>query len=221
MQALSTLFLLSLLPFTLGQGYGTPQDTSSSTAAATSPAGSIQTVTVGENGLSFSPNSITAAVGSIIEFHFFAPAHAVAQSSFSSPCAPLSGGTGFFSGTITTSSGQNSNVFRITINDTNAAWIYCTVPTHCESGMVGVINPPNDATQTLELYKAAAAKVASTVAPPIVQGGVIGPASSSTSAAATPSSTAKNGAESTLGRIYWVGILFTAVLAVGTGMSIV
>jgi plastocyanin len=115
MQALSTLFLLPLLPFTLGQGYGTPQDTSSSTAAAstaTSPAGSIQTVTVGENGLSFSPNSITAAVGSIIEFHFFAPTHSVAQSSFSSPCAPLSGGTGFFSGTITTSSGQNVSAKR-------------------------------------------------------------------------------------------------------------
>jgi uncharacterized cupredoxin-like copper-binding protein len=33
-------------------------------------------------------------------------------------------------------------VFTVTVNDTNPIWFYCGVPTHCQAGMVGVINPP-------------------------------------------------------------------------------
>lgn len=51
--------------------------------------------------------------------------------------------------------------------------------------MVGVINPPANGGQTLDQFKAAAANVGTTVAPPRVQGGVLGP----TAAAPSPSTT--------------------------------
>jgi plastocyanin len=91
----------------LGQygGYGAPQ--SSSTPTVTSAAsGSTQTVTVGENGaIAYNPDTIVAAPGTSIEFHFFSPVHSVAQSSFSNPCEPINN-TAFFSGPMTVTSGE-------------------------------------------------------------------------------------------------------------------
>jgi plastocyanin len=112
MYTFKALLFLCSIPFTLGQYGNPPPDSSTSTspasaAASASPAAGVQVVTVGQNGLSFSPNSITAAVGSFVEFHFFPPTHSVAQSSFSTPCAPPSNGTGFWSGLIQSSGGQN------------------------------------------------------------------------------------------------------------------
>ncbi len=115
MQAVIPLFLLPFLSFAMGQGYGAPADKSTSTSAAaastaSSSAGSIQTVNVGADGLVFTPSSLQAAVGSMVEFHFFPPTHSVAQSSFSSPCAPLNNGSGFFSGLIQSSGSQNVSI---------------------------------------------------------------------------------------------------------------
>jgi plastocyanin len=117
MYTFKTLLFLCSIPFTLGQ-YGNPppgqtstSTSSASAAASASPAAGVQVVTVGQNGLTFSPNSITAAVGSFVEFHFFPPTHSVAQSSFSTPCAPPSNGTGFWSGLIQSSGGQNVKLF--------------------------------------------------------------------------------------------------------------
>jgi plastocyanin len=106
--------------------------------------GSVQTVTVGNNGeLSFAPDSITAAVGTSVEFVFYPSVHSVTQSSFDSPCAVLADGTGFWSGAFTTmGDGTNTNVFTLTVNDTNPIWFYCATLGHCEAGMAGVINPP-------------------------------------------------------------------------------
>jgi plastocyanin len=140
--------LFSLFPWALAQygGGSSGSSTTTSTAPATTTSSStpgVQTVTVGDdNALAFSPNSITAAVGSSIEFEFYAPIHSVTQSSFDSPCTPLANGTGFWSGAFTTTGdGTNANVFTLTINDTNPIWFYCATPSHCESGMAGVINP--------------------------------------------------------------------------------
>jgi plastocyanin len=114
MYALKALTLICSIPFTLGQYYPAsgPSSTSSaaSIAASASPAAGVQVITVGQNGLSFSPDSLTAAVGSFVEFHFFPPTHSVAQSSFSTPCAPPSNGTGFWSGLIQSSGGQNVRI---------------------------------------------------------------------------------------------------------------
>ena len=126
--------------------------------AQSSPA--IQVVTVGQGEqLQYSPDTITAAVGSQVEFQFFGPTHSVVQASFDKPCAPFDNGDGFFAAMSTTGTGPNVSFpsektgnfqsnhslqpmsFTITINDTNPIWFYCAFPTHCQAGMVGVINP--------------------------------------------------------------------------------
>ena len=94
-------------------------------------------VQVGAQGLSFTPNITTAAIGDTVTFHYFPGKHDVAQSSFSSPCSPSTGG--FYSGFIIPTSGE---VFTVTINDTDPIWYYCTEHMHCSLGMAGVINPP-------------------------------------------------------------------------------
>jgi len=231
----SSLYILSVLPFTLAQygGDGGGGSTTSSAAAApatttSSSSGSVHTVTAGNGGFQFSPNSIVAAMGDTVEFHFYPPLHSVAQSTFDAPCVP-SGPTAFFSGPMTTASGQNANVFTLTINDTNPIWFYCGVPTHCESGMAGVINPPSGG-NTIAAYIAAAAK-ATTQAPATIQGGVIGPAKvvtqstgstgSSTSSAASTSSTAKSAGVEARGGVQWVILAITGVVAAAVGSLIV
>jgi len=231
----SSIYLLSVLPFTLAQygGNGGGGSTTSTTAVVpatttASSSGTVHTVTAGNGALKYVPNSITAAVGDTIEFHFYPPEHSVAQSSFAAPCVPL-GPTAFFSGPFTQSSGQNANVFTLTINDTNPIWFYCGVPTHGESGMAGVINPPSG-NDTIAAYIANAAQ-ATTQAPATIQGGVIGPAkvvtqstsatSSSTSSAASTSSTAKSAGVEARGGVKWVVLAITGVVAAAVGSLIV
>jgi len=229
----STLpIVLSALPLALAQYGNSNPTTSSSQAASTTAAAAagVHTVTVGANGnLAFSPNSITAAVGEIVEFHFFPPQHSVAQSSFAAPCTPFSNGTSFFSGGMTTSSGENANTFQITINNTAPIWFYCAFPGHCEAGMAGVINQAPSGNKTIEAYIAAAASVKSTVAPATVQGGVIGPAKAasssstgtSTSSSSTSTSSSKSAGIETRGAVRWVLLGFTGAVAVGVGSLMV
>ncbi|TAQ90803.1 hypothetical protein B7494_g829 [Chlorociboria aeruginascens] len=228
MQLLTLPLLLSALPLALGQYGDSSADKSSSSSSApasttASSSGSVHTVAVGNGGLTFTPDSITAAKGETVEFHFYPPTHSVAQASFDSPCTPSANGTGFFSGGFTTSSGTNANVFTLTINETTPIWFYCGFPTHCESGMVGVINPPAAGSpNTLDAFKSAAANVGTTVAPTVVQGGVIGPAkaasSSGSSTSASTSATSKPNAGNDLrGNVAWVGLVSTVVVAWGFG----
>lgn len=137
------LTLPFLITWAQAQNAGGSPSSSTTTATSSSTAG-VQTITLGDdNKLAFSPDSISADVGSTVEFQFYPPIHSVTQSSFNSPCAPLADGTGFWSGAITTTGhGTNANVFTLTINDTNPIWFYCATIGHCESGMAGVINPP-------------------------------------------------------------------------------
>jgi len=232
----STAFLLPILPLTLAQyNYGTDGGSTTTSAHAsatpastTSSSGPIHTVLVGNGGLTFSPDNITAAAGDSLEFHFFSPAHSVAQSAFDAPCAPLSNGTSFYSGPVTTSSGENADVFTVVVNDTNPIWIYCAIPSHCEAGMAAVINPPSDGSATLAQYVAAAAKISNTVAPANAQGGVLGPAkaatsssssssSSSTGSSASAAATTKNAGVETRGGVRWIVLAITGVAAVGVG----
>jgi plastocyanin len=96
-------------------------------------------VNVGENGFSYSPNSITAAEGDTVVFHFWPGDHDVVQGDFDTPCS-TSGG--FYSGFVNPESGASSVTFTITINDTNPIWIYCSQTEHCQEGMVMAINAP-------------------------------------------------------------------------------
>ncbi|KAH8590165.1 Cupredoxin [Bisporella sp. PMI_857] len=216
--------LVSLLPAVLAQYGGSSGSSSSTSAAAASTTASatkgIQTVLVGSpQTLVFSPNSIKADVGTVVEFVFYPNTHSVAQSSFAEPCEPLANGTGFYSGRQTTASGSTgANVFAITINDTKPIWYYCAFPSHCKSGMVGVINPPSDGSKTVAQFISAAAEINETVAPTVVQGGFVGPAS----AVSVPSSnsTGNAGVESR-GSVQWGLLGMTAMMAAGFGGLII
>lgn len=64
-------------------------------------------VDVGKNDtLLFGPSSITAAVGDIVEFHFFPKNHSVDQSSFREPCQFNASSKPFFSGFMPVTSGE-------------------------------------------------------------------------------------------------------------------
>lgn len=49
-------------------------------------------ISVGDGGLIFNPEVVTADPGDLLQFYFYPKEHSVAQSTFSSPCKPLTGG---------------------------------------------------------------------------------------------------------------------------------
>ncbi|KAJ7607422.1 hypothetical protein FB45DRAFT_930288 [Roridomyces roridus] len=141
-------------------------------AAAVATAQQVITVNVGgtatQGGFLFSPNNITAANGTIINFQFTSRPgnHSVTQSSFKTPCEPLPNGldSGWI-GIPQTLAADPSPEWNITItNDQQPIWLFCKqlLPTpHCTSGMIAAINiqpGPN----TLDAF-AANAKAATSV----------------------------------------------------------
>lgn len=67
----------------------------------------IKPISVGRDGLTFDPNTTTAAIGDIIEFRFWARNHSVVAGHFTQGCVPASRG-GFFSGFIPTAAGARN-----------------------------------------------------------------------------------------------------------------
>ncbi|RFU24768.1 hypothetical protein B7463_g11567, partial [Scytalidium lignicola] len=212
-----------------GGGSNNNAKTTSTTAApassAAAAANGVQTIVAGQSGLTYSPNSVTAAVGSTVEIRFAGPGHTFTSSSFGSPCQ--GNDSSIFSGIIGSGASSNiaTNVFTIQINSTDPIWFYCSVPGHCSAGMVGVINPPSSGSQTLSAYKAAAANAGNTFTPSAVRGGVVGPAraansgpSSTSSTTSAPTSTPTTGAASySSGSVSWAAVLMTGVAAWGFG----
>lgn len=146
-------------------------------------------IDVGEKGLDFTPNSQPAAVEDILEFHFFTGGHGVAQGAFETPCTPST--NGFFSGFIPGTT-DGDTIFTTTVTSTDPIWFYCPLAEHCQSGMVGVINPP--AGKSISDYSAAAQNVTVNKAPGGVSGGTVttimsGTATSSTGVTTTTSMT--------------------------------
>jgi plastocyanin len=117
-------------------GGGSGSTSTSSVAAASTVASSsspTHTVQVGANGFVFTPDSVTAAMGDMLEFHFTGSnLHDVVQGSFSSPC---SDNGGIYSGYPST-----SDVFQVMVNSTSPMWMYCSTPGHCQGGMAMVVN---------------------------------------------------------------------------------
>ncbi|KAM0431859.1 hypothetical protein ACHAPT_005111 [Fusarium lateritium] len=151
----------------------------------------VHVVKVGNGGLSFEPSDLKAAVGDVVEFHFYKGSHSVAQSSFDKPCEPLNS-TSFFSGDFDVTDKVSDEVFSVTVDSEAPIWYYCAVPGHCQGGMVGVVNAPSNGQRTLAAYKKAAADTDESVEPKSTGGGDIGPA-------ATASSGSSEGATSTGG----------------------
>ncbi|TGO26764.1 hypothetical protein BPAE_0053g00170 [Botrytis paeoniae] len=143
-----------------------------------------RSVVVGGSGLTFVPNALTVQVGDTVKFQFFGN-HSVAQSTYDSPCVP-SDHAPIFSGVISGPDPSSNDATPTFIMDTHVngtLWLYCSVSDHCQKGMsmeIIVGNNP-DASQTLDDYQVAAAKVAKAVAPDTVEGGTVGPQSGPTS----------------------------------------
>lgn len=74
--------------------------------AATASAETIK-INVGEGGLTFTPDSVTAAVDDVLEFHFVGGNHDTVAGDFTKPCQPIGGDGGWASGSVT---GSASNV---------------------------------------------------------------------------------------------------------------
>ncbi|THX97855.1 hypothetical protein D6D03_08130 [Aureobasidium pullulans] len=149
-------------------------------------------IEVGEDGLVFSPNSTTAAVGDTVTFHFYPRAHGVARSSYSSPCAAMD--NGFNSGFVKVASGESNTTFTITVNNTDPIWYYCPQGDHCQAGMVGVINPPSSNDQTIGAFIVAASTAGISTVPEQVYGGVLGAEGSAGGAAVGGSSASASAA---------------------------
>ncbi len=227
-----------------------PSSTVAAAAESASPSSGVHDVDVGEDGVfAYTPNTLKASVGDTVNFHFYPLNHSVVQSSFNSPCTPLQGG--IFSGFHPSSNDEavshyppssrllpldqcayanrKAQMFSVTINDTNPIWLYCaqTVKSHCQSGMVMVINPPASG-NTLAAYKSAAANTHTSTSPATIQGGVVlpnkdsdnstastsgSPSSSSTSVAASSSPTG----DAPMGRkVEWA---FMGVVLLATGWA--
>jgi plastocyanin len=68
-------------------------------------------VDVGLNGLTFTPNAVSAALGDVVDFHFHPKNHSVVQSSFDSPCNSSSVLNPIFSGFFPVLEGESVSAF--------------------------------------------------------------------------------------------------------------
>ncbi|KAK7190504.1 hypothetical protein DPSP01_005270 [Paraphaeosphaeria sporulosa] len=110
-------------------------------------------VVVGGPQDTFNPNSVTAAVGDIIQFQFSNGNHTATQSSLEAPCTPLNGGIN--SGHIPFKDGQTTvGTFSMVVSSTDPIFMFCSTGPHCQEGQVMIINPTG-AQQILDFVKAA------------------------------------------------------------------
>ncbi|CZT43340.1 uncharacterized protein RSE6_03365 [Rhynchosporium secalis] len=146
-------------------------------------------VKVGSGGLNFQPDSFAANEGDSVVFHFYSGSgsHSVALSAFDTPCQPASGG--FYSGTIMGDQ-AGDHTYTINITTTTPQYIYCSVGSHCQNGMVAILNPPSSSSssQDITAYKNVAKNAMRASPPSDVQGGVVATGGSSASASASSSS---------------------------------
>lgn len=143
------------------------------TAAAAALVGSTvavdHTIVVGNGTLTFEPSSLTAAEGDTVTFKFWPKSHSVVQAAFASPCTPMT--NGFWSGFVPSTKGAAMETFTIDIkNASQPLWYYCSRATHCQDGMVGVINPPKSGPNTITAFAAAAKKAANNTSPATTAG---------------------------------------------------
>jgi plastocyanin len=203
----------------------------------------VHVVKVGNaNGtLAYSPNSIQAAVGDMVQFQFAPQNHTVTQSTFDQPCQPISMNsnvTGIYSGFMpVTASSTETPTYTILINNTTPMWIYCSQGRHCQNGMTMVINvnPTANATRTLANFQALAAKATVNLPGDAVSNGTAGEIASSgsstssgsgsygsaTSSASSSSSTSTSSNKSTATSMKASGALSLAgLLALGMALFV-
>jgi plastocyanin len=64
----------------------------------------MQTVSVGKNGFTFTPDSLVVAAGKQVVFQFYPGDHSVVQAAFDTPCQPANASS-FGSGFVNSDSG--------------------------------------------------------------------------------------------------------------------
>ncbi|MCJ1310576.1 hypothetical protein MMC25_004241 [Agyrium rufum] len=150
--------------------------------------GMTHQVTVGgEAGLVYTPSTISAAVGDMVQFNFLSQNHTVTQSSFGTPCEAMEGGadTGFMPNPNNTVSPPPAMMMQVTA--ATPMWFYCRQKGHCGKGMVFSINPTAAKSQQMFLSMAIAQNgTASAAAPPPPAYSTMSSTSSMTTMAAPP-----------------------------------
>jgi len=129
--------------------FASPAATYTATASSSesTSSGTTHTVIVApEQGvLRYVPFAVNASVGDTIKFVWMASPHTVTKSSSLTPCNKTSDAP-FASGI------QNKSfVFEQVVNNTDTTFYYCGVPTHCQKGMFGIINPPSDSSSNMSV----------------------------------------------------------------------
>ena len=100
----------------------------------------------GDAGLVYSPPTITAPVGDMIQFDFLQKNHTLTQSTFETPCKKMVGGmdTGFVPNANGISPPPMA-MFQVMTD--KPQWFYCRQKGHCGKGMVFSINPTAEKSQ--------------------------------------------------------------------------
>ncbi|KAF7892970.1 uncharacterized protein EAF02_000508 [Botrytis sinoallii] len=125
-------------------------------SSTTSSAVPTHVVSVGIEGLQFTPTELSANVSDVIEFRFYPQNHSVARAEYGSnrACIPYEvtgiNKRGFWSGFHPINVVLNDPPkFQVVVNDTDPIFFYCSAPGAChEDGMIGVINA--NSTQTFK-----------------------------------------------------------------------
>lgn len=123
--------------FGMSSGAAPPAST---TVAAATGTGATHTVIVAptKGVLRYVPFAVNASVGDTVRFMWGAGPHTVTKSSALTVCNKSADANSFASGQ------QNASfVFDQVVNNTDPTFFYCAVPSHCQKGMFGIINPPS------------------------------------------------------------------------------
>ncbi|KZT42571.1 hypothetical protein SISSUDRAFT_1069281 [Sistotremastrum suecicum HHB10207 ss-3] len=114
----------------------------------------VHDIQVGQDGLSYTPEAISANPGDQVVFHFVAKNHTATQSSFANPCGHLEGG--FDSGFNPVAAGS-TDFPTFSVNVTDCKQAANTPASHCGAGMVFAVNCGADGSpNSFTNFKAAA-----------------------------------------------------------------
>ncbi|KAF8610086.1 hypothetical protein BDV93DRAFT_430841 [Ceratobasidium sp. AG-I] len=123
-----------------GMSSGAAPPPASTTVAPAAGTGATHTVIVAptKGVLRYVPFAVNASVGDTVRFMWGAGPHTVTKSSALTVCNKSADVDTFASGQ------QNASfVFDQVVNNTDPTFFYCAVPSHCQKGMFGIINPPS------------------------------------------------------------------------------
>lgn len=142
----------------------------------------------GDAGLVYTPDSVQAAVGDMIQFNFMSKNHTVTQSSFAEPCVSMEGGvdSGFMPNANNTINPPPTMMFQVMT--TSPVWMYCRQEGHCGKGMVFSVNPTADKSQAT--FKSAAISINGTSTDTSSAAGSSAAAVAATSVAVAPAASA-------------------------------